>query len=46
MRHQIGQQLEDDAEGVLLAEGRVEQAHHALGQQHQKADGDGASQAA
>ncbi len=38
MRHQIGEQLEDHGEGILLAERRVEQAHHAFGQQHEQAD--------
>ena len=38
MRHQIGQHLEHHGEGVLLAECRVEQAHHAVGQQHEQAD--------
>ena len=38
MRHQIGQHLEHHGEGVLLAQRRVEQPHHAVGQQHEQAD--------
>ena len=41
MRHQIGQHLEDHGKGILLAQRCIEQAHHAVRQQHQEADNEG-----
>jgi hypothetical protein len=44
MWQKIGQQFEDDTEGVALAQGDVEERDHALGQENEHADGDGREQ--
>src|SRR5687767_6399445 len=44
VREQIGEKLEDHAEGVALAQGDIEEPHHPLRQQNEHADGNGSEQ--